>query len=363
MASDTERAAMKQAIAEAMRGRPSPNPRVGAAVIVGDEVVAVGHHVRAGEAHAEVDAIRGAGEQTRNATLVVTLEPCNHTGRTGPCTEAIIDAGFARVVIGCRDPAPHVPGAIERLEQAGIEVEVGVLVSETTRLVSDFAKHIKTGQPYVILKAAVTLDGKMATRTGDSRWITGQEARTHAHRMRDHSDAVLVGVGTVLTDDPQLTVRHVDGADPVRVVLDATLRTPPDAAMLTAKEGSTLIFHAPDAPDDRHRALLAAGAELAEAERVPQGVSIPAVLKELGRRDIVRLLVEGGPMVHGSFLDEGLADEVAIFVAPLVLGDREARSFAFGRGADTIASGWRIDRPEVLQLGHDVLIQGHLERS
>ncbi len=363
MATEHEQAAMERAITEAMRSRPSPNPRVGAVVLDDGAVVAVGHHERAGEAHAEVNAIRNASGKTRGATLVVTLEPCNHTGRTGPCTEAIIEAGFARVVIGCRDPAPHVPGAVERLEQAGIEVEIGVLEPEATALVADFAKHIQTGLPHVTLKAAVTLYGKMATRTGDSRWITGQEARTEAHRMRAETDAVLVGIGTVLADDPALTVRHVEGVDPLRVVLDAALRTPPNAAILAKGQRSTVIFHAPDAASDRHQALAQAGADLVQVDRAPAGVSLFSVLKELGRRDIVRLLVEGGAMVHGSFLDEGIADKVAIFIAPIVLGDRDAPSFAFGRGADTIASGWRVTHSEVVQLGEDVLIQGQLERS
>ncbi len=364
MATDTELNAMKQALQEAKRGHPSPNPRVGAALIRDGKLIAVGHHARAGHAHAEVDAIRNADGATKDATLVVTLEPCNHTGRTGPCTEAIIQAGIRRVVIGCRDPIPHVPGAIERLRAADIEVEVGVLEKDARSLIADFAKHITTGLPFVTLKAAVTLDGKMASRTGDSKWITGEEARAEAHRMRDQSDAILVGVGTVLADDPQLTVRHVPGKDPTRVVLDSELQTPPDAAIVTQKSSSpTLIFHAEDAPADRHQQLSAAGAELIAVDRAPGGVSLAAVLSELGKRDIVRLLIEGGPLVHGAFLDAGLADRAAIFVAPLVLGDGDARSFAFGRGADTISKGWHLARSQVNRFGEDLLVTGEFERG
>ncbi|MGB9339083.1 MAG: bifunctional diaminohydroxyphosphoribosylaminopyrimidine deaminase/5-amino-6-(5-phosphoribosylamino)uracil reductase RibD, partial [Polyangiales bacterium] len=304
MWSDFELGVMERALEEAKRGRPSPNPHVGAAIVRDGKIISVGHHEKAGQAHAEVDAIRNAGGSVRGATLFVTLEPCNHQGRTAPCTEAILDAGIARVVIGCRDPAPHVAGAIERLKTAGVEVEVGLLQAECSNLVADFAKHIRTGLPFVTLKAAVTLDGKIATRSGDSKWITGKPARTEAHRMRDQSDAVLVGVGTVLSDDARLTVRHVEGRDPTRVVLDANLRTPAGAAVLDPgqeSEADTLIFHASDADASRRDALAGQGVELIPVPRHARGVDLGEVLARLGERGLVRLLVEGGAHVHGSF--------------------------------------------------------------
>ena len=324
MWSDFERGVMGRAVEEAKLGRPSPNPRVGAAIVREGKVISVGHHERAGEAHAEVDAIRNADGSIEGASLYVTLEPCNHQGRTGPCTEAILDTGIARVVIGCRDPAPHVAGAIDRLKAAGVEVDVGLMEQECTALVADFAKHIRTGLPFVTLKAAVTLDGKIATRTGDSKWITGEEARAETHRMRDESDAILVGVGTVLADNPRLTVRHVGGRDPVRVVLDASLRTPPIAAV--------------------------------------RGVDVNEVLKVLGGRDVVRLLVEGGSHVHGSFLDLGLADRAAIFIAPRIVGDAEAIPFAAGSGVESIERAWRLVRTRIQSFGSDWLISGDFER-
>ena len=366
MWSELDREVMSKAVAEAKRGRTSPNPRVGAAIVRGDEVIALGHHAKAGEAHAEVDAIRNAGGQTEGTTLFVTLEPCNHHGRTGPCSEAILEARIARVVIGCRDPAPHVPGAIERLKREGVEVEVGLLEDECTALVADFAKHIRTGLPYVTLKAAVTLDGKIATRTGDSKWITSETARTEAHRMRDEADAVLVGVGTVIADDPSLTVRHVPGRDPTRVVLDADLRTPPSSNVVSGAETSpapTLIFHASDADGARREALKKPGVELVSVSRDARGVDLAEVLKVLGERDFVRLLVEGGARVHGTFLDLGLADRAAIFVAPRVVGDAEAISFAAGSGTESIADAWRLVRSEARTVGPDVLITGELERN
>jgi diaminohydroxyphosphoribosylaminopyrimidine deaminase/5-amino-6-(5-phosphoribosylamino)uracil reductase len=365
MWSDFEREAMELAVTEAKRGHPSPNPRVGAVIAREGRVLSVGHHERAGEAHAEVDAIQNAGNPVEGATLYVTLEPCNHHGRTGPCTEAILDAGIARVVIGCRDPAPHVAGAIDRLKGGGVEVEVGLMEQECTALVADFAKHIRTGLPFVTLKAAVTLDGKIATRTGDSKWITGREARTETHRLRDESDAILVGVGTVLSDDPALTVRHAEGRDPVRVVLDAGLRTPPTAAVLdraSASGAGTLIFHAPDADAARHRALVGPGVELIAVPRHARGVDLVEVLRVLGERGLVRLLVEGGAHVHGTFLDLGLADRAAIFIAPRIIGDTDAISFAAGSGVESIEHAWRLVRTRVQALGSDWLVCGDFER-
>ena len=362
---ELDRELMKVALRAGRRGRPSPNPHVGAVVARGDRVIATGYHRRAGEAHAEVSALSRAGKKARGATLYVTLEPCNHFGRTPPCTDAIVEAGIARVVVGYRDPAPHVPGSARKLRRAGIEVTVGVLEEEARALVADFEKHITTGLPFVTLKAAVTLDGRIATRTGDSKWITGERARREAHRLRDRSDAVLVGVGTVLADDPALTVRHVRGRDPLRVVLDTRLRTPASAKLLTQRSRSrTLLIHGPSAPRKRRKALAHAGAELLEVREGKDGrVDLSAALRELGRRDVVRLLVEGGARVHGAFLDAGLADRAAVFVAPLIIGDRDAPPMALGRGRDRIAGAFRIASPSVRRLGDDVAIEGDLERG
>lgn len=365
MGSEFEREVMERAVAEAKRGRPSPNPRVGAVIVRDEKIISVGHHEKAGEAHAEADAIRNAEGSVEGTSLYVTLEPCNHQGRTGPCTEAILDAGIARVVIGCPDPAPHVAGAIDRLRNAGVEVEVGLMEQECTALVADFTKHIRTGLPFVTLKAAITLDGKIATRTGDSKWITGQEARTETHRMRDESDAILIGVGTVLADDPKLTVRHVEGRDPVRVVLDADLRTPPTAAVLDQARQSgagALIFHAHGVDAARSEALQSPGVELIPVSRHARGVDLTEVLENLGERNVLRLLVEGGARVHGTFLDLGLADRAAIFIAPRIVGDADAISFAAGSGVESIERAWRLVRTNIQALGPDWLVSGDFER-
>lgn len=365
MWSEFEQGVMARAIEEAKRGRPSPNPRVGAAIVRDGELIALGYHHEAGRAHAEVDAIQNAPGPVAGATLYVTLEPCNHHGRTGPCTEAILDARIARVVIGCRDPAPHVPGAIDRLARAGVAVEVGLLEQECSALVADFAKHVETGLPFVTLKAAITLDGKIATRTGDSKWITGTAARAEAHRFRDESDAIVVGIGTVLLDDPELTVRHVRGRDPLRVVVDAELRTPPTAAVLGRRGepgASTLIFCAHDADPTRRDPLRRPGVEIISVARHARGVDMGEVLTILGARDVVRLLVEGGAHVHGTFLDLGLADRAAIFIAPRILGDATAPSFAAGSGAETIERAWRLVQTNIRPVGSDWLLTGDLER-
>jgi diaminohydroxyphosphoribosylaminopyrimidine deaminase/5-amino-6-(5-phosphoribosylamino)uracil reductase len=354
-------ALMARALREGRKGRPSPNPHVGAVVARGGEVVSVGHHARCGGPHAEVMALGRAGARARGATLYVTFEPCNHHGRTGPCTEAIIAAGVRRVVIGCADPAPHVPGSSERLRQAGIEVELGVRGEEAEALIADFRRLIVDARPFVTLKAAVTLDGKLATRSGDSKWITGETARKEAHRMRAGSDAVLVGVGTVLADDPRLDVRLVKGPNPLRVVLDSRLRTPPKSHVADTRIAPTLIFHGPDAPAARRKRLQDGGVTLVELKLDRTGrLPLKRVLRELGKREVMRLLVEGGAGVHGAFLDRGLADRAAIFVAPRILGDAEGLPLARGRARRHIADAPQLKRPETRKLGDDVLITGDL---
>lgn len=361
-----DEALMARAIAEARRGRPSPNPHVGAVIATPEgEIVSVGHHERAGEAHAEVAALRAA-DRTEGMTLYVTMEPCNHHGRTPPCTEAILAAGIRRVVIGAVDPAPHVPGSSARLRAAGVEVEAGVLAEECVALLADFTKHITKGLPFVTLKAAVTLDGRMAARTGDSKWITGEAARAEAHRLRDQSDAVLVGVGTVLADDPQLDVRHVEGIDPRRIALDTHLRTPPTARIL-GKGGATTLVHGPGADETKRARLRDAGATLLEVPTAADGrLDVGYALRELAARDVVRLLVEGGPRVHASLFAAGHVDRVAVFVAPRIVGDALAPALAEGasgaEGLASIANAWQLTRVVVERIGDDVLFRGDVTR-
>ena len=363
MSSAFDRRMMRLALREALRGRPSPNPYVGAAVVKDGELVTLGYHAKAGQAHAEVDAIRKAGDAIRGSTLYVTFEPCNHHGRTGPCTEAILAAGVRRVVIGCRDPHPHVPGAMERLQAAGLEVEVGVCQDEAELLVADFAKHISTGQPFVTAKAAITLDGRMATASGDSKWITSERARKEAHRLRDRSDAILVGVSTVLADDPELTVRLVEGRNPTRIVLDTTLRTPLDAKIVrTVDQAKTLIFHGPGVDPKRAAALSELGVELVEIPMSCGKVDLDVVLKNLGGRGVVRLLVEGGPKVLASLFARHHVDRVAAFVAPKLIGDASAPGLGSPHRALHMNEAVTLEKTRIKRLGPDVLFVGEIAR-
>ena len=352
---------MARALRAASSGDPSPNPRVGAVVARGSELISVGFHPRCGGPHAEIVALRKAGARARGATLYVTLEPCNHYGRTPPCTEAIIAAGVKRVVVGAHDPLPHKRGAYARLRKHGIVVDHGVLSDRAEHLIDDFRKYRMQGLPYVTLKAAVTLDGRTAARSGESKWITGAEARAEAHRMRAQADAVLVGVGTVLADDPELNVRAVRGRDPVRVVLDSQLRTPGSAKLVrTANQIPTVILHAHGAPVQRAAKLRSQGVELVAVPKARRGAGLDprAALRALAQRGIVRLLVEGGAHVHAALLAAGLVDAAAVFVAPLFLGDMQAIPMVAGSAARSLQDAFVLVQPEIVRLGDDVLFRG-----
>ncbi|HEX6239293.1 MAG TPA: bifunctional diaminohydroxyphosphoribosylaminopyrimidine deaminase/5-amino-6-(5-phosphoribosylamino)uracil reductase RibD [Polyangiales bacterium] len=352
---------MALALRLAERGRTSPNPHVGAVVAEGERVLATGYHHEAGEAHGEIDALQKLGGRAPGATLYVTLEPCNHYGRTGPCAEAVIAAGVRRVVIGCEDRIPGHGGGAKRLRAAGIEVSMGVLRAPAERLVADFYKLALRGLPYVTLKAAVTLDGRMASQQGDSRWVTGAEARKHVHRMRDRSDAVMVGVGTVLADDPALTVRDVPGKSPLRVVLDSALLTPLEAQLVqSARAVPTLIFHGPQHDRERARMLTDLGVELSEVPRGTHGLDLSAVLSALGRRDVMRLLVEGGPSLHGALLEGDHVDYAAVFVAPRILADPAGMPLAIGQPKAAMSQAFGLAQPRQRRFGDDVLIEGPL---
>ncbi|MFN7696420.1 MAG: bifunctional diaminohydroxyphosphoribosylaminopyrimidine deaminase/5-amino-6-(5-phosphoribosylamino)uracil reductase RibD [Deltaproteobacteria bacterium] len=360
---------MRRALELAARGKTAPNPHVGAVVVAeGGAPIGEGFHERAGGPHAETVALAAAGARTRGATLYCTLEPCNHHGRTPPCTESIVRAGIRRVVVGCRDPRRHLDtSGLSRLREAGIEVREGVLEDEARELVADFATHALLGRPLVELKSAVTLDGRIATRTGDSKWITGELARREAHRLRARADAILVGVGTVRADDPRLDARLAPGpesaATPVRVVADTALGTPLDAQIVrTARSQATWIAHAPDADPARARALEALGVNLLPTQRAPDGgLDLAALLAALARRDVLYLLVEGGGRIAGALLDADLVDRASVFVAPIIVGDPQAPGLASRRTPPrTLASAVRLDRSVATTLGPDMMIRGRI---
>jgi diaminohydroxyphosphoribosylaminopyrimidine deaminase/5-amino-6-(5-phosphoribosylamino)uracil reductase len=360
---------MRRALALAERGRGTtrPNPVVGAVIARGGRVLAEGFHRRAGQPHAEIEALaRLPARGARGATLYVNLEPCCHTGRTGPCTEAILAAGLARVVVGVRDPNPLVDGrGTARLRRAGVRVDVGCLEAACAAANRAFAIWARERRPLVTLKAAASLDGFIAP-SNEARprgrrapvWLTGPAARRAAHELRAAHDAVLVGSGTVLADDPRLTVRLSGAARgaaaPLRVVLDGRLRTPPDAQVL-ARGASTLIFTARGAPAGRARALRAAGAEVVELAAPRGRLPVVAVLRALAARDVQSVLVEGGAAVHGAFLGAGLVDDVALFIAPLLLGGGVPIAAGLGRGVEAAVA---LDEVSVRRLGPDLLLRG-----
>ena len=323
-----DREHMHRAVTLARRGlyTADPNPRVGCVIAQGPDVVGEGWHVRAGQAHAEVNALRDAGARARGATVYVSQEPCCHTGRTGPCTEALIEAGVARVVAAMLDPNPVVSGrGLSRLREAGIETRVGVREEEARALNPGFAMRMRRGRPWVRIKMAMSLDGRTALATGESRWITGTEARHDVHRLRARSSAMLTGIGTVLADDPALTPRLSDfGEDceveaPLKVVLDSSLRTPPGAKVLSPP-GRCLVVHR-EAHPSRSAALEREGAELLRLPGAGGGVDPGALLEILGEREMNELTIECGPTLAGALVAAELADELVIYLAPLLLGD------------------------------------------
>lgn len=309
-------------LAERGRGRTAPNPPVGAVVVRDGAVVGEGWHTVAGNAHAEVEALEAAGDRARGATLYLTLEPCTHHGRTPPCAPRVIAAGIVRAVVATTDPNPAERGAgLATLSGAGIDVAEGVLAEEARALIGGFARWITTGRPQVTLKLASTLDGRVAAADGSSRWVTGPASRRDVHRMRGWSGAVLVGVGTVLADDPALTcrLRGFAGHQPVRVVLDSLGRTPLKAAILDGR-APALIATTAKAPDEFLEAVRARGAEALLFPAREGRIDVAAVLDELGRRQITDVLVEGGPTVAADLVDLGLVDRFVFYLAPKLLG-------------------------------------------
>ena len=351
-------------LAARARGRTSPNPMVGAVLVKDDEIVGEGFHPRAGEPHAEIFALRQAGERARGATLYINLEPCCHYGRTPPCTEALIRAGVAEVHMAMEDPNPLVHGkGRAALEAAGIRTFVGEHESEARQLNEVFIKYITTGRPFVTAKFAMSLDGKIATHTGQSRWITGEAARRRVHELRDVSDAICVGVSTILADDPRLTTRldKPDVKHPLRVILDSRGRAPLTARVFDpALPGRTVVATTPAMPSTHRAALEAQGVEVWVLPPDDRGcVDLAALLDRLGEREITSLLVEGGGTVLASFFERRLVDKVMAFVAPLIIGGKNAPTPVRGTGASCLADALRLKRVSVERVGEDVLIVGY----
>ncbi|KKM12961.1 DeoR faimly transcriptional regulator [Clostridiales bacterium PH28_bin88] len=348
-------------------GWTSPNPMVGAVIVKEGRIVGEGYHQRAGTPHAEVHALRRAGEQARGATLYVTLEPCSHYGRTPPCTEAVIRAGITRVVAAMTDPNPLVAGrGLAALREAGIQVEVGLLGHEAARLNEVFVKYITTGLPWVVMKAAMTMDGRIATRTGHSRWVTGEESRLHVHRLRHRYDAIMVGIGTVLADNPLLTTRlpEHEGKQPLRVILDSRLRLPVDARVVRdTSDAGTLVATTERHDPGKKAALEERGVEVAVIPGLGPRVDLPALMRLLGQRQITGILLEGGSEVNAAALAAGIVDKTLFFIAPKIVGGAGAPGPVGGKGVSTMEKAQRLKDVTVERFGPDLLVSGYLEKG
>jgi diaminohydroxyphosphoribosylaminopyrimidine deaminase/5-amino-6-(5-phosphoribosylamino)uracil reductase len=352
-------------LAEKGRGWTSPNPMVGAVVVKDGRVVGRGYHQRAGGPHAEVNAIDEAGDRARGATLYVTLEPCNHVGRTPPCTRKIIEAGIRRVVVAMTDPNPGVKGGGNGyLQDQGVEVATGICEMEALTLNEGFITWVTTGRPFVIAKCAATLDGRIATRTGDSRWVTGPAARQFVHRIRHAVDGIMVGVETVKKDDPSLTTRldGETGSDPTRIILDTHLSIPLSAKMLNqASDAPTWVVCGPHAPADRRAALEGSGARVVVGAMETGRVDLQALMDQVGAMGITSLLIEGGGTVLGSAFAAEIVDKICFFYAPKILGGDDGVPICRGTGPESMQQSIPIHDLSVFRFDTDVMIQGYLK--
>jgi diaminohydroxyphosphoribosylaminopyrimidine deaminase/5-amino-6-(5-phosphoribosylamino)uracil reductase len=349
-------------LAEKGRGRTCPNPMVGAVIVKGNKVVGEGYHSKAGQDHAEVIALKRAGSQAQGATLYLNLEPCVHQGKTPPCAPVVIASGVRRVVIGMEDVNPLVKGkGVRSLRKAGLEVKVGVLLNECQRLNEAFCKYMFKREPFVILKVAATLDGKIATRKGDSKWISGETSRRWVHRLRDQVDGVLVGLGTILKDDPMLTARIRGARDPYRIILDSRLRIPEEANVIRQSPWKTIIATTAAAPEEKVGRLERIGIRVLILDSKEQKVNLKACLSKLAEMEILTLLVEGGSQVNGSFLDEGLVDKLIVFLSPRVIGDSQAMGIFGGKGFLTLGEAIRLEEVRVRRVAEDILLEGYVE--
>ena len=369
MDTDTDIQHMRNALdlATGGAGWVSPNPLVGCVLVRQGEIVGRGYHQRFGGPHAEIHALRDAGDQARGATLYVTLEPCCHTGKTPPCTDAILESQVERVIVAMRDPNPRVDGGgLSRLEKAGVGVTVGLCEAAARRLNEAFIKHITTQQPFVTGKSAITLDGKIATRTGSSRWITGETARAVGHQMRHASDAIMVGIGTASQDDPQLTTR-IPGqlvSNPLRVVVDSNLRLSPEARVAdVAEDRRTLVATTEQAPVTRAQALQERGVEVIRLPAQSDGrVDLSKLCKALGERGIASLLVEGGAALTTALLEQHLIDKMVFFVAPKIIGGDGVNVFG-PCGVDSMDQALSLRELTSRSVGNDVMLEAYPART
>jgi len=351
-------------LAKKARGKTSPNPLVGAVVVKGDEVVGKGFHRQAGKPHAEVVALNDAGEKAKGGDLYVNLEPCNHYGRTPPCTRTIIDRGIKRVFVGMNDPNKAVEGGGGGcLRDNQIFVKTGVLKEECEKLNEVYIKYITEGRPFVIIKSAASLDGKIATRVGDTRWITNERSREFSHKLRSEVDGILVGIGTVLADDPRLTTRlsRRKCKDPVRVVVDSRLKIPLRARVLSSESKAGTIIAATEYADrEKMRKLEELGVKVLIVDTKDDLVDLEKLMYELGKLGVTSLLIEGGAEINASSFNNGIVDKVLFFYAPKIIGGINAVSLVGGEGAERLSDATIVKDIRVRRFGDDILVEGYI---
>lgn len=358
---------MALALAEQGKGMVSPNPLVGAVIVKDGRIIGQGYHARYGDQHAEIKALREAGSEARGATIFINLEPCCHHGRTPPCVDEIIKAGLTRAVIALKDPNPKVNGkSIDLLKKHGIDVKVGLQKKAASRLNEFFFKFINLQIPFVILKSAMSLDGKVATKMGDSKWVTNEFSRRYVHRLRNRVDATMVGIETILRDDPLLTTRLDDEKchDPKRIIIDSLLRVPIKAQIFNQKsDAENIIVTTHNAPIERIKRIEDAGGTLIFTKvRGRNRVDMQDMVNELGKLQITSMLIEGGPGINASAMEEGIVDKVIMFIAPMVIGGRGAPSAIQGNGVARLEEAVRLYNIKIKRLGNDIMVEGYVNR-
>ncbi len=346
-------------LAEKARGNTSPNPLVGAVLVKNGEIVGEGFHKKAGSPHAEIIAIENAGEKAKDSTLYVTLEPCNHHGRTPPCTLKIIESGIKRVVIGMLDPNPHVKGGgAEFLKQHGISVEHGILENECKKQNEIFLRYITKGRPFVIMKVAMTIDGKICTKTGDAKWITSNRARKYVHKLRSELDAIMIGRGTAAKDNPSLTVRLVEGKDPIRIVLDSHLSLPSSLKLFHQDSDALTYLITLNKSKNKRVNVDPEKVKIIYIDEKDGKINIKSLLKRLGEMEITSILLEGGAELNATFLKEGLIDKFLFFIAPKIIGGN-GKGPVGGDGVKFIKDAFLLSDMEYKKIGQDLLITAY----
>ncbi len=349
------------------KGRTSPNPVVGAILVADNKIVGKGFHKKIGLPHAEIEAIRSAGKKASGSSLYVNLEPCMHFGRTPPCSEAIVKSGIKEVIIGMKDPNPLVSGkGIKKLKRAGIRVTTSIMEKECRKINEPFVKYITTKLPYVTLKVASSLDGKISTITGESRWITGDQARQYVHKIRNEVDAVLVGINTVLKDNPMLTTRlkkKKNLKQPLRIILDSNLRIPLSAKLIqNTDDQKTVVATTSMASHKKIKVLEDMGVGVLKIKRKQTRVDMKDLMQKLGKREISSVMIEGGAEVNASALQSGIVDKVIFFIAPLIIGGAEATSSVMGSGIKFLKDAIPIKETRVVKLGKDFMVEGYIHQ-